>query len=59
MKTNARRHSPKQQRKQKAPDKKMLEEIYRKVFTTPAPQPSREKLTMYKPVPSTTTYGLS
>jgi hypothetical protein len=59
MKTNARRHMPKQQRKQKAPGKKMLEETYRKMFTAPAPQPTRERLTMYKPVPSTTTYGLS
>jgi len=36
-----------------------LEQIYRTMFTAPMVQPpARERLTMYKSVPSVTTYGV-
>jgi len=38
--------------------KKTLEESYRQVFLSNQPSPARERLSMYKSVPSVTTYGL-
>jgi hypothetical protein len=38
---------------------KTLEETYRRIFVGPSPNaPARERLSMYKSVPSVTTYGL-
>jgi hypothetical protein len=58
MKTTSKQHKPKTAKKQRD-TQTPLEDAYRRTFIGPAPNvPVRERLSMYKSVPSITTYGL-
>ncbi len=61
MKATVKQRKERKERHAKRPRKtrKTLEDAYRQVFFGPPPNtPMRERLSMYKSVPSVTTYGL-
>ncbi len=57
MKTSKRKKT-KSVKKTRGVQKHLLEDLYRHVFLANPSVPDREKLTMYKSVPTVTTYGL-
>ena len=60
MKSNSNRSKVVSASKKRRVSQKTLEKAYRNVFVVPSPgiTPTRERLSMYKSVPSVTTYGL-
>jgi hypothetical protein len=59
MKKTIPKRSSTKHRKKRRGGQKSLEDEYRKVFAVPAPQsPARDRLSIYKSVPSITTYGV-
>jgi hypothetical protein len=58
MKTGSKRSKAKSAKKLRG-EQKILEDTHRRIFVGPSPNaPVRERLSMYKSVPSVTTYGL-
>lgn len=59
MKTNPKQSRAIHRKKRKRSGQRSLEDEYRKIFLVPVQQsPVRDRLSMYKAVPSITTYGV-